>query len=331
MESLLPALIGILVISATSYDAMQTTLSASNSGPITNRLVSSVWYVLLLFHRRREHHALLSAAGPWVTLSLVLVWVGLAWIGWWLVFVGDPQAVVNDATGAQASVVERGYFIGYTVTTLGYGDFVPGSGVWQLLAIMAAGNGLILFTLAVTYIVSVVSAVTQKRQLALSIAALGDSPDAILANTKGEGDFSELGSHVSTLQGTILSVSQEHLAYPILHYYHEQDAQGALPVQLSRLYQVLSALSCACPSLPASVQQQLKMGLFAIDIFLDTLSSGFVEPTRDPPEIPKDRFFDNTCFDSSASEIRSRLASLDNQRLLQAYVIKDGWEWDDLW
>lgn len=59
----------------------------------------------------------------------------------------------STATGNPAGTVERLYFTGYTVFTLGNGDFRPGAGTWQLATVAATGTGLVLITLAITYAV----------------------------------------------------------------------------------------------------------------------------------------------------------------------------------
>ncbi|WP_232774884.1 MULTISPECIES: hypothetical protein [Halomonadaceae] len=50
--STLMGVIGTLLILLVVYDAIRTTLSVSSSGPLTNRLVSGLWFMLLGIHRR---------------------------------------------------------------------------------------------------------------------------------------------------------------------------------------------------------------------------------------------------------------------------------------
>lgn len=56
------------------------------------------------------------------------------------------MAVRDAANGEPAGLVDRLYFTGYTVFTLGNGDFKPGSGIWQIATGAAAGTGLFLVT-----------------------------------------------------------------------------------------------------------------------------------------------------------------------------------------
>ncbi|MCE8015585.1 two pore domain potassium channel family protein [Halomonas sp. MCCC 1A17488] len=325
------ALSGFLLLGLVCYDAVQTTLSAARSGPITRLLGRFAWYTALWFYRRFSRHGLLRAVGPWVTVSLMLVWVGLIWLGWWLVFNSHPTAVFHPDSGTYANPVERLYYVGYTITTLGYGDFVAGGAKWQLLSVVAAANGFFLLTLAVTYILSVMSAVVQKRQLALSIHSLGATPADIVGQWGEEGDFSVLASQTDALKSTIISVGQQHLAYPILHYYHQGHAERALPVALFRLYQALVIVCHGSTSLAPSVRLQLQATLHALEDFLSVLSQDFVRPARHVPEIDAAWLPAAAGLDRSPEALCRYLETLEIQRLWLAYVHKDGWDWRTLW
>ncbi|MCE8032258.1 two pore domain potassium channel family protein [Billgrantia tianxiuensis] len=322
---------GLLLIGLVVFDAVQTTLSASRSGPVTRLLGRFAWFTALRLYKRLARHALLQAVGPWVTVALLMTWVGLIWLGWWLVFNSHEAAVFHPDSGTYANALERLYFVGYTITTLGYGDFVPGPGKWQVLAIVAAANGFFLLTLAVTYILAVMSAVVQKRQLAIAIHALGATPGEIVRRLEGTGDFVELASQVDDLRMTIISVGQQHLAYPILHYYHQENPSRALPVAMFKLYQALTIVCHAHASLDPSVRTKLQAALYALESFLSVLSHDFVRPARRTPRIESAWLPSSTALDKSSAEICDHLEQLTSQRIWLAYIEKDGWEWQALW
>ncbi|GAB2798289.1 ion channel [Halomonas shantousis] len=326
------AIMGTLLILFVAYDCTRTTLSASSSGPLTNRLSKGTWSVLMAYHRRRPHHSLLGAAGTWVTLTLIFCWLSLTWLGWWLVFCGDPQAVVNSTSMATASLIERAYFVGYTITTLGYGDLVPNTSLYQILCFLAAGNGFLLFTLSITYAIPIVSAATQKRQLALSINALGHDPLEIIRQGADDGSFQSLCNQLQQVQSSIVGSSQQHLAYPILHYFHSEETNSALPLALARLDEALSMILFSCTSLPSTSRSQMAITQRSIDEFLHTLESAFVHPTREAPDIPELEGLSMLSInDTPPSAIRDHLQALDRQKLLLAFVENDGWEWQDVW
>ncbi len=333
--STLVGILGVLLVIVINYDAIMTTFSASRAGPLTNRLVSLAWDLLLRIHQRGKRHRLLNAAGPWAAFSLVLFWLAIAWLGWLLLFCASHDAVVNATTKEPATFIERAYFTGYTITTLGYGDYVPQDDDWRLPAFLAAGNGFFLFTLTLTYLLNVVSAVTQKRQLALTISALGQSPYQILENTADEGRYESLSSQLQQLNQSINTVGQQHLAFPILHYFHSGDKDAhdnVLPLSLARLYQALAIVCHACPSLSAKTQAELSTTRNIIEQFLDTLSSAFIHPAQSMPAIPDmQAYTDLAGIDATPEEIQGLLASRQRQKQLVAYIRKDGWQWEDVW
>ncbi|MCT8467823.1 hypothetical protein BTW10_07970 [Chromohalobacter japonicus] len=323
-------LLGGLLVLFICYDIIQTTLAASNSGPLTTRLAEGSWYLLLCLHRRYHLPRLLQAAGPWITMGLFLTWVLVLWLGWWLVFCGEAYAVVGSSTGEPAGWVERAYYVGYTLTTLGYGDLVPGKALWQMLSVVAAANGLLLFTLAVTYVLSIVSAVTQKKTLALSLHSMGGTPQAMLENTRGEGSYAALAEKAEQLSGMIISVGQQHLSFPILHYYHDTVQDRSLPLALARFHQALSVTYLCCPDVPASVRLKLGMAMYAMESYLNVLS-GFVSPAETRPEIPTAALASMSECGRDEAGVRTCLSELDAQRYLRAYIEKDGWRWAQVW
>ncbi|MEC9482060.1 MAG: two pore domain potassium channel family protein, partial [Halomonas sp.] len=66
--------------------------------------------------------------------------------------------------------------------------------------------------------------------------------------------------------------------------------------------------------------------------FMVTLGSVFISPEKDMPAIPDmSELAALPGFDKSPNELQAYLKSLDRQKLLLAYVRKDGWEWQDVW
>lgn len=324
---------GALLIWLVFYDAIRTTLSVSSSGgPLTNRLVSGMWVMLLGIHRRRKSHAMLSSVGPWITMVLLLTWFLVAWLGWFLLFCSSPQAVVVSSSNATASLVERAYYTGYTITTLGYGDFVAGNDSWRLPPVLAAANGFFLFTLSITYILNIITNVIQKRQTSLTVSALGKNPQQILAFTNDDGKYTTLVSQLQPLQQSISTLGQQHLAYPILHYYHSEISSKALSLAIAKLYQAIAIACFASSRLDTTSREQLLITRKAIEQFLDTLGSIFIHPSRQIPDIPVlNEYAELPGFEKSNAEIRDYLASLPYQKILVAYVHKDGWQWQDVW
>ena len=172
MQTLLLAL-GIAVIGGVFLDALWTTVAAAGGGPLTTRLARGLWSGALRAHRRSGSHGLLAAMGTVILMSAIVSWITLLWAGYLLVFSAGDAAVVHASTGAPAGFWERVYFTGYTLSTLGMGDFVPQGSAWRVVTALASLSSLFLVTLSITYLVPVLSAVAAKRQIAALIADIG--------------------------------------------------------------------------------------------------------------------------------------------------------------
>lgn len=228
--------IGALLILLSLVDAVATTTTTGRGGgPLTHRVGKLMWRVLL---PRRGHDPgrLLPLAGPLVMLTTVLLWVVLHWLGWTLLFSADVSAVQDAQTGEPASFVTRLYYAGYVVFTLGVGDYTAGSPTWQVLTAAASFVGLFIATLSITYLVSVVSAAVSRRKLALSISLLGDRGADVVTLHWHDGQLSSmLSSRLMSLQSDVLQTTQQHLAYPVLHYFYGSDDHASMPVSLAAL------------------------------------------------------------------------------------------------
>ena len=323
---------GALVLLAVFYDSLTTTLGASRAaGPITRRLSGLLWRVLLRLHRRREGSRLLSAAGPVLLITTVLLWVIGLWAGWTLVLLGEPGAVLDADTGAPGGTLDVVYYAGFTVFTLGVGDFVASSPGMRVLTAVASFTGLSLITLAITYLVSVISAVVSRRALAVTISALGPTSGEMVARGWTRGSFSpEFLQQLVNLTGQLASAGEQHLAYPVLHYFHSRTRQTAAPPALAQLDDALLILDAAVlpqarPS-PAAVLPLRSV----LDRYLSTVadvSTAPVESDAPPPPdlapvaaagIPLD----------SAERFAERVADhAERRRRLATVVAGDGWSW----
>src|SRR5690606_21164350 len=108
-------------------------------------------------------------------LKVLSVWIILVWVGLFLVFTSNPEAIVNS-DGIAANLWERLYFTGYVLSTLGMGNFYPTSPFFEILTSFFSFFGFIFFTSSITYFLSVSSALVKKRLLAKTINNLGKSP-----------------------------------------------------------------------------------------------------------------------------------------------------------
>lgn len=99
-------------------------------------------------------------------------------------------------------------------------------------------------TLSITYLVSVVSAAVDRRSMARAISLSGETGvDIVLLHWDGDDAGSELSSLAQSLETQVLQVTQQHLAYPVLHHFHAASPAAAAPRALAALDDALLILS----------------------------------------------------------------------------------------
>jgi len=233
-------LIGILLLLLVITDFFHTTLSFQGSGPITRLVHRSKWKAVQ-FLARLFGDRMLRYGGLFLALSMLASWILLFWLGLFLVFHSDPAAVVsNDELERPANVIERIYFTGFVLSTLGLGDFKPGTDWAQAFTAVFSFSGFIFFTASMTYLLSISTAIVQKRSLAMTINDMGRSPQEIILGGWNGSDFSLLKSDLSALKQALNAVTQSHRIFPILHYFTTRDRRGSISLNIVRLDEALT-------------------------------------------------------------------------------------------
>lgn len=324
-------LLGTVIILLVLGDVVKTTLSVKGSGFASGWLASRSWSVALWLHRRWPAHGALSYVGTAILLLIIGLWTAGLWLGWTLFFMLDPNAVVSSASGEPTAFLERAYFVGYTLITLGNGEYQPQIGFWQIMTLLAATLGFFVITLAITFLLSVLPAVVGKRQLASYIASLGTTPADIVLNAWDGDGCSALTQHLSTLNEALGKVAQQHLAFPILHYFHSGERRTALPLHVAALDGALDFLFYGLESC-WSTARQLQPLHESIGSLLETLQNGFIGSHEDtPPPTPLEPLKGGGLETKPQADYRRALEEkTERRKLLHSYVVMDGWEWQDI-
>lgn len=323
------AVVGLFLVGFTLFDALWTTIAPYGAGPLSKQIARGWWTASLWVHRRIGAHRLLAFAGPALLVIAFLVWVGLLWMGWTLLFSAEPGAVVASASNAPADLAGRVYYVGFVLFTLGTGDYVPVGGTWEVLSAVASLSGLFVVTLAITYVLSVVSAVAAKRQLAGSIHSLGDTPADLVCRAWDGSGFAGLDQHLPSLGSALEHHNQRHLAYPVVHYFHSTDRRTALGPAVAVLDDALLILAegvaaDARPA-PAIVEPTRR----AVGSFLETLGDAFIEPSDDVPPTPDLAAVASAGVptESAGHFERAVEREVHRRRLLWGLVEDGGWSW----
>lgn len=328
LETLL-ILAGALAVALVFVDALATTLAVSGgAGPLTTRILGGAWRVALRLHRPDRTFSLLRFAGPMMLILTVLTWVTGLWAGWTLLFLGS-DSVVTAQKGRPAGIADVVYFSGFTIFTLGTGDFVASSAGLRIAMALAAFSGLFLITLAITYLLSILSAVVARRVLTQEIHGLGDSPSQILRKGwTGDGFDAMFQQQLISLSSSVATSAEQHLAYPVLHYFHSGSRDLAASVAIGHLDEALTLMKTLDASLrpKPAVLDPLRS---SIGRYLSTASSTSWAPKVGAPPPTETSQAVEAGIPVSDADVRQAAEHLEERRTqLHRLVASDGWSWE---
>ena len=328
---MLLTLLGVAVVAIVMLDVTRVTLAVDHRDRMIGLRVSDyLWAVVDRVMRGRRP---VRGLGVAVEVGTVTSWFLFVWAGWSLVFLGAPDAVVSSETSQSAGGWDRVYFAGITLFTLGNGEFRPQGAGWQLAATAAVLNGLTLVTLAVTGLLEVLQAVVEKRQLASTIAALGTRPEELVLDAAQSGSWAGLEQHLVALTPRVNLLAQQHLAYPVLHFFRSDGTQeAAIAPALALLDDALLILAHAFPPCTGPNRMTVKPLRTAIRHFLSTLDNYSIEAVTAPPPPDLEPLRRQGLELVSDEEFHKAVTEEEPHRcLLHGLVHVDGWEWATLW
>ncbi|MEC4985671.1 MAG: potassium channel family protein [Oscillatoria sp. PMC 1068.18] len=327
---ILLVVLGLFIVAIVSLDVLITTLTLGGGGPITSRLSSWLWMIALKIHNWRSNHRLLLLTGWTILVAIALLWYAFTWLGWTLFFSAENSAVINGSDKIPASWIERIYFTGFTLSTLGLGDYQPHGKIWQLATAICSANGFFLVTLTFAYLLPVVSAATSQRQLAVYISALGGTADDILVRAWNGEDFGQFAQHLFALAPMLSQQGEAHFNYPVLHYFHNLERDQSIVLSLVALDEAMTLLEYGLPKSYHPDRSALGTARRANAAYLNTLKSAYFKPSdRDPPlpDLESLRLAGMpTVTDEEFHEATKKLKK--RRRMLLALLENDGWKWD---
>lgn len=233
--------IGILLVGIVFVDIVWTSLGVSHgSGPLTSVVLRAGWHLATPF-RRKSSHRWMAISGVAMVLSPLALWVVLLWTGWSAIFLGTEGGIV-DSAGTVAGAWDKVYFAGYSLFTLGNGDFRPVGAFWQIASVAAALSGLTVVSLGIAYLVLVVSAAADRRAVAVRLSLLAESPGQLASWWWASERRQAMDEQLLVLVEPIVYLTQRHLAYPVLHFFHGSEPRASPPVAIMMLDDALTLL-----------------------------------------------------------------------------------------
>ncbi len=227
--------VGCLILVVTLLDFFHTTLSGNGFGWISAAVNSALSNVILGNKSRLGFRF----SGLIHILCTTAVWLFLLLCGIFLIFISGENMVVNVNSQVPATYVERFYYMCVVVSTLGNGDFVPGNDLNRIFTGIFSFSGFILLTTALTYFLSVVKAVLQKKQLALYISAMGTDLEGLYHFLASKNNTELLAENARQLKSMIIEASSNYIFFPIIQYFLSEKKRASTELQLARLNEVL--------------------------------------------------------------------------------------------
>ncbi|APX96351.1 potassium channel family protein [Natronorubrum daqingense] len=331
MEWLYLAL-GVVVLVAVVVDILWTTLWVDGgSGPLSARLTTWTWRGL---RRVSSDHPLgLSLAGPLILALTLAMWIALLWLGWTLLFAGDETALVSTHTGDPADWSGRFYYVAYTMFTNGNGDYTPTTGAWEIASSLTTATGMAFVTLGVSYILTVLGAVSEKRSFASDVTGLGERSEAFVrAGWTDEDEFSGLDLPLESLSAQLSVLADQHKAYPILHYYHSERPSRASAMAVPIFDEALTIFRHGVSEEHQPNPTLVENARSSVDSYLDTLDTAFIDPADEVPPPPAlERVREEQIRTAADGEFESALDDLSmRRRKLLGVVRADAWYWPPL-
>ncbi|RAJ27722.1 ion channel [Gelidibacter algens] len=320
--------IGIQVL--VLVDIFKTIIYINGAGFLTNFVSKTIWSLFYKLSKGNGRSKLLDLCGPMILLFFLFMWISLIWLGYSLIYMSDSASVMNTETDTQATVIGKIYFVGYTLTSLGNGDYRAGSEVWQIVSNIMGLNSMIFISLGISYLLPVLQSVIDKRTLAVQITMLGSTPQAIIENGYDGKDFSPLYQRFTNLESILVKHGERHLAYPILHYFHSNDRRYALPLKLATLDEVVLIQKLYNID-DSSKNFHWEILGATLNNFYERLDSNFViEADEVPPFDYKDKLpkeFAHKVLSKPQFELKN---VEERRKKIRGYVRNDGWTWDDV-
>lgn len=319
-------ILGFAITLFTLVDLVWTTLWVDGgAGPMSKRIAKVTWHI------GEKSKYLLGFIGPMILVFTLLSWVFSMWLGLALFYSGDPQSIINTTTGGSIMWYERVYFTGYTIFTLGMGDYSPQPGFWQIVTAVTSGVGILFLTLGASYVINVVNAVVNKRSFARTVTGLGMTCEDIVREAWDGKDFNQLNLVLMNASTAISTLTQQHQAYPLLHFYHSRNPEESSAIGIAILDDVLSVLHFGLENDEVVNTVLVKETRSSIETYLDTLTKAFVYISEKEPRRPDLEKLEKLGVALNTSEVFSRDMDtvVKRRRQLLGAVASDKHEWPE--
>ena len=239
--------LGLAIVLVALHDAFTTVVVPGRSqswlrAALRMRQLSAPVWLKVIRRRKGRSRRLPNAFAPFLLVSATLTWVGLLFLGFGLMAHG-LRTFYRPVIG---TFLEALYVAGSAVVTLGMSE-TDALGPARWLTLGAGLSGLGVITAAVTFILSVQSALHQRETGVLALASVAGAPAtgiAILESYALIGCRDELPEFFRFWRLWCAAVLHSHVAYPILAYFGSVDPESEWTCALTAVLDAATILEC---------------------------------------------------------------------------------------
>lgn len=174
--------LGVVSLIVVMTDFLITTVGTNDTSPIAIRVARMAFR---LFRRLPDTEIKHKFIGPLVVASVAAWWILGVNLSWAMIFYGISGSVVEQGTGMQASPVGVVSHVGHLLSTVGGGTTSPANSSISLLGVIVGVNGMIVLTLAVSFVMTTTQTVVHGRKLLLYLNAGQDDNLPVLKDLAG--------------------------------------------------------------------------------------------------------------------------------------------------
>ena len=237
--TLLTTALGAFLVVAALRDMFDTLWQPRGMGTLCRLVFRGVWRVsrLLVARGRPMEHS-----GPAAALLTVGVWALLIVLGWALIYLPHMPEAFYFGSSLQpvdsSDVVASLYLSLVAVATLGFGDIVPSNPALRLAIPLQALIGFVLFTAAISWILQIYPALTQRRAVArrLTVMATTGTTDVVAT-----GDVSVASQLLDSVTQAVTAADMDLMQYGETYYFRENESDVSLAARLPYVLDLIAA------------------------------------------------------------------------------------------
>jgi hypothetical protein len=314
---------GLFLLLFVAYDVYATILDASGrAGPLSGWVNRGIWTAtraLAFRFSRQARHRLLNLVGPMLMPVLIVIYLLLLISGFALIYLPRMPAEFSVLPPAEsARWIESLYFSGTSLITIGYGDITPRTLFVRFFALVEGASGFALISLAVTYLITVYSALERKRVIALSFyhqAEGGADVAGFITHHFFAGRFHGFEFVLRTAARDINELQESHAEHPVIHYFHPLAVHKSMPRVFFLILETCAVINsclddeeypetCRHPE----VRTLEASGLHVLNQLVVALNLKCERPSEDPADATRrlQRRYRQTLKQLTASDVRTR-------------------------